>query len=76
MPYGDAVVDIDNCSQKTAPTSTLCNTFTINLLMLTAVAKLSEMGIKPPLWMSANLPGGDEANKALEEKYFPLVKHL
>ncbi len=76
MPYGDAVVDIDNCQQKTAPTSTLCNTFTINLLMLTAVAKLSEMGIEPPLWMSANLPGGDEKNKALEEKYFPLVKHL
>jgi len=76
MPYGDAVVDIDNCVQKTAPTSTLCNTFAINMLMLSAVAKLSEMGIEPPLWMSANLPGGDEKNKVLEDKYFPLVKHL
>lgn len=76
MPYGDAVVDIDNCTQKAAPTSTLCNTFAINMLMLTAVAKLSEMGIEPPLWVSANLPDGDEKNKALEEKYFPLVKHL
>lgn len=76
MPYGDAVVDIDNCSQKTAPTSTLCNTFTINMLMITVVAKLSEMGIEPPLWMSANLPGGDEKNKALEEQYFSRVKHL
>lgn len=76
MPYGDAVVDIDNCSQKTAPTSTLCNTFAINMLMLTAVAKLSERGVEVPLWTSANLPGGDEKNKKLEEQYAPLVKHL
>ncbi|MGN0906850.1 MAG: sugar isomerase domain-containing protein [Bullifex sp.] len=76
MPYGDAVVDIDNCAQKTAPTSTLCNTFAINMLMLTAVAKLSEMGIEPPLWTSANLPGGDEKNKKLEEQYALRVKHL
>ena len=76
MPYGDAGVDIDNCSQKTAPTSTLCNTFAINMLMLTAVAKLSERGVEVPLWTSANLPGGDEKNKKLEEQYAPLVKHL
>lgn len=76
MPYGDAVVDIDNCSQKTAPSSTLCNTFAINMLMLTVVAKLQEMGIDPPLWMSANLPGGDEKNKELQDKYSLVVKHL
>lgn len=44
--------------------------------MLTAVAKLSERGIEVPLWTSANLPGGDEKNKKLEEQYAPLVKHL
>ncbi len=76
MPYGDAVVDIDGVEQKTGPTSTLCNVFTINLLMIEVVKKLAEKGIDPPLWMSANLPGGDEKNKALEEKYFPVVKHL
>ena len=73
---GDAVVDIAGVSQKVAPTSTLCNTFAINILMMNAVKKLSEKGIDPPLWMSANLPGGDARNKALEEKYFPRVKHL
>lgn len=76
MPYGDAVVDIDGMDQKTAPTSTLTNVFAINMLMLTAVKKLKELGVDPPLWMSANLPGGDEQNKALEERYFPRVKHL
>lgn len=76
LPYGDAVVEIKGCIQKTGPTSTFCNVFTINLLMIETVKRLMEMGVQPPLWMSANLPGGDEANRQLEEKYIPLIKHL
>jgi len=76
LPYGDAVVEIKGCLQKTGPTSTFCNVFTINLLMIETVKRLMEMGVQPPLWMSANLPGGDEANRALEEKYIPKIKHL
>jgi uncharacterized phosphosugar-binding protein len=76
LPYGDAVVEIEDCSQKTGPTSTFCNVFTINLLMIETVKRLMEMGVQPPLWMSANLPGGDEANRSLEEKYIPRIKHL
>ncbi|HSK67915.1 MAG TPA: sugar isomerase domain-containing protein [Candidatus Limnocylindria bacterium] len=76
MPYGDAAVSFEGMDQKAGPTSTLCNVFAMNLLMLTAIRKLREMGIEPPLWMSANLPGGDEKNRALEDKYLPLVRHL
>jgi uncharacterized phosphosugar-binding protein len=76
LPYGDAVVEIKGCAQKTGPTSTFCNVFTINLLVIETVKRLMEMGVKPPLWMSANLPGGDEANRSLEEKYIPRIKHL
>jgi uncharacterized phosphosugar-binding protein len=76
LPYGDAVVEIKGCIQKTGPTSTFCNVFTINLLMIETVKRLMEMGVQPPLWMSANLPGGDESNRRLEEKYIPLIKHL
>jgi uncharacterized phosphosugar-binding protein len=76
LPYGDAVVEIKGCLQKTGPTSTFCNVFTINLLVVETVKRLMEMGVQPPLWMSANLPGGDEANHSLEEKYIPRIKHL
>jgi len=76
LPYGDAVVEIKGCIQKTGPTSTFCNVFTINLLMIETVKRLVELGVQPPVWMSANLPGGDEANRRLEEKYIPLIKHL
>jgi len=76
LPYGDAVVEIKGCLQKTGPTSTFCNAFTINVLMIETVKRLVEMGVQPPLWMSANLPGGDEANRSLEDKYIPRIKHL
>lgn len=76
LPYGDAVVEIEGCPQKTGPTSTFCNTFVVNLLVIETVKALVAVGVEPPLWMSANLPGGDEANRKLEEKYIPLIKHL
>lgn len=76
LPYGDAVIEIEGCSQKIGPTSTFCNVFTINLLIAETVKELVAMGIEPPVWMSSNLPGGDEKNRKLEEKYIPLIKHL
>lgn len=76
LPYGDAVIEIEGCSQKIGPTSTFCNVFTVNLLIAEAVKELVAMGIEPPVWMSSNLPGGDDKNRKLEEKYIPLIKHL
>lgn len=76
LPYGDAVVEIEGADQKTGPTATMCNVFTINLLMIETVKQLVALGVQPPMWMSANLPGGDAANKANEEKYIPRIKHL
>jgi len=34
------------------------------------------MGVQPPILVSGNLPGGDEANRQLIDKYIPKVKHL
>ena len=76
LPYGDAIVEIEGAAQKTGPTSTMCNVFTINLLMIDVVRQLVELGVDPPLWMSANLPGGDLANRANEQKFIPRVRHL
>lgn len=76
VPYGDAVVAVEGVSQKTGPTATLCNVFAMNLLMIETIRQLSLMGIDPPVWMSANLPGGDEKNKRNEETYASRIKHL
>ncbi len=76
VPYGDAAVDIEGAAQRTGPTATFCNLYMLNLLMVETVARLVAIGVDPPLWMSANLPGGDAANRANEEAYIPRVKHL
>lgn len=76
LPLGDAVVEIPGLKQKMGPTSTFCNVFAINLLMMRTAEKLLEMGIEPPVWTSANMPDGDRMNKAYEEKYIPRIKHL
>jgi uncharacterized phosphosugar-binding protein len=76
LPLGDAVIKIKGCEQKVAPTSTLCNIFTLHCLIIEAVKKLVDKGVKPPVWKSANMPGGDEANKKYEEKYAHRIKHL
>lgn len=76
MPYGDAVVEIEGCNQRVSPTSTILLFFALNCLVAQTVQALVERGIDPPLWMSANLPGGDEANKRHFERYGHRVKYL
>lgn len=76
LPLGDAVVEVPGVVQKMGPTSTFANSFAINLLMIRTAEKLLEMGITPPVWMSANMPDGDRMNKKYEEMYFPRIKHL
>jgi uncharacterized phosphosugar-binding protein len=76
LPLGDAIVDIEGCDEKTGSTSTFCNVFILNLLVIETIKAIVAMGGTPPVWRSANMPGGDDANKALEEKYIPRIRHL
>lgn len=76
MPYGDAIVEFEGLDQKVAPSSTLTNCFAVNLLVVATVEYLISHGFKPQLWQSANIPGGDQANKAFQDEYGYRIKHL
>lgn len=76
VPYADACAKIDGMDQEVAGSSVLCNSFVWNLLLIEICRTLAARGVKPPVWMSGNAVGGDEANYQLEQKYFPRVKHL
>ena len=76
MPYGDAVVEVPGCPQRVAPTSSLGTAFVLNCLVATTVEELVRRGVTPPVWMSANLPGGDEANRPHMERHLRRVKFL
>jgi uncharacterized phosphosugar-binding protein len=45
-------------------------------MIMEAVAEMVKRGLEPPIFRSANLPGGDEYNAGLLKKYKPRVKDL
>ncbi len=76
VPAGDAVVDVPGFPYKVAGISTLVNVYILNVLVCGVVQKLAQAGIDPPVWVSANAPGGDAWNKRLLGQYLPRVRHL
>lgn len=76
LPVGDTVISVNGYDQKVGATSTFCNAFVMNSLSACIVDELVRRGVEPPIFVSANMPGGDEHNKALERKYGRRIKHL
>ena len=76
LPLGDSVVDVPGINQKIGPSSTILNSYTLNLIIVATVDKMIKKGIEPPVWMSANLPEGDANNKKWHAKYNERVRHL
>jgi len=76
LPLGDSIVEVEGFEGKVGSTSTFCNCFVMNCIVVETVKEFVRRGIKPPVFMSANMPGGDAHNKVLEEKYGPVIKHL
>jgi uncharacterized phosphosugar-binding protein len=73
---GDAAVELPGTPAKSGALSTFLGSAIIQALTVQAAALLAERGITPPVLISANVPGGDEHNRALLEHYWPrLVKH-
>lgn len=62
VPMGDAVLRVPGVTQAVGPSSTFANGTALNLLVVETVSQLADRGIDPPIWKSANSPGGDEAN--------------
>ncbi len=61
---GDAAVQLQGFAQKVASTSTVVGAAILNAIVARACELLLEMGIQPPVFMSGNIDGGDDYNKA------------
>lgn len=66
---GDASIEIEGVPEKVAPTSTAVGAAMLNAIMGRAVELIAERGEVPPIFMSANVPGGDEHNRDMLKKY-------
>jgi uncharacterized phosphosugar-binding protein len=76
VPVGDALLEVPGIPVKVGPSSTLAAALCVNMLIVTTIEILLEWGLTPPIWMSANMPGGDEHNKKFIESHRGIIKHL
>lgn len=68
---GDAAIQLPHSPYKSGAASTLIGAAIVQAITVQAAALLSERGIEPPVWVSANVPGGDEHNNTLLKNYLP-----
>ena len=66
---GDAGIEMPGLPEKIGPTSTAVGAALINALVIDAVEIMLGRGFVPPVFMSANLDGGDEHNAKMMEEY-------
>jgi uncharacterized phosphosugar-binding protein len=75
-PYGDAVVEIPGCRQKVGPLSSVTGCALADALMVETVQLLVQHGMTPPVFMSANLDGGDDFNAEQLRIYRDRIHYL
>jgi uncharacterized phosphosugar-binding protein len=73
---GDGAVSIPGLDARVGPTSLLAGAFIVNTVTCGVVERFVADGLSPPVYLSANLPGGDEHNRHLEAKYRGRIKLL
>ncbi|MEU8248653.1 SIS domain-containing protein [Nonomuraea sp. NPDC048916] len=67
-PYGDSILELPGGGGYGA-VSTITSALLAQMVVTEAVARLVALGETPPVYLSANVAGGDEHNRALESRY-------
>lgn len=67
-PFGDTTLTLPG-DVGVGAISSITSAFIAQLLTIEVSRRISERGAVPPLYISANIPGGDEHNTALEDLY-------
>ena len=75
LPPGDAMVTLPGTELRSGPGSTVIGAALLQAIFSEVAARLAADG-PPPLWLSANMPGGAEHNRALLDRYGPRNPHL
>ena len=73
---GDAEIEVEGFAGRVSPTSTVTGAAIINAICAEAAGEFVSRGIEPPVFMSANVDGGDEYNARVMERYKDLITYL
>ena len=77
VPVGDALLPLAGTDARVGAASTALGAALMNAIMVETADRLHKSGNPAPVIVSMNLPGGDERNRALIERYrarLPLLK--
>lgn len=66
---GDGSLVIEGVAEKVAPTSTAVGAAMLNAMVAQAIELIVQSGIIPPVFISANVEGGDRHNAEMLAKY-------
>lgn len=67
-PFGDALLPLPGGGSACA-VSSITAALAVQMMVAEVVARQLAAGVTPPIYISANVPGGDEHNDALEARY-------
>lgn len=67
-PFGDSTLELEG-GMGAGAVSSITAAFIAQRITIGVAQSLQQRGKKPPLYISANIPGGDEHNRALEDLY-------
>ena len=74
-PYGDATLVLPG-GVAVGSVSSITSAFIAQLLTIGVAERMNGDGRVPPLYLSANIPGGDEHNRALEKQYEGRIRRV
>jgi uncharacterized phosphosugar-binding protein len=72
-PYGDALLSLRS-GGAVCPVSSVTNALLAQLVVAEVVRRIEAAGEVAPVYLSANVPGGDEHNDTLESRYAGRVR--
>ncbi|WP_308467661.1 SIS domain-containing protein [Rathayibacter soli] len=72
-PFGDATIELPG-GIPVGAVSSITAAYIAQLLTIGTAARIAAEGNIPPLYISANIPGGDEHNAALEGLYLNKIR--
>ena len=73
---GDAEVSLPDLEQRVGPLSTVIGSALLQAVIVQTTANLLARGITPPVFISSNLPGGEEHNQQVLEHYRDRIRYL
>ena len=74
-PYGDATLALPG-GVAVGSVSSITSAFIAQLLTIGVAERMNRDGKVAPLYLSANIPGGDEHNQVLEKKYEGRIRRV